>query len=323
MVVVLSGVKGQPKRQGQSAELLISVSISPQPQSAAVVQASYAALPPAAVPPVPVLPPVPTLTREPQAARKTAVKANAAKRWKVVRMWISATIMPRSQASGAAVSAALLALAACGKPAPGGPVGPPDPACALAGLERAAVPFTLETTEGTVRCTLDAARAPRAAAMIVALAEGRAAFRDRRGEVSRRPYFEDMSFFRAIAGGLLQTGCAVGDGSGHPGYRIEVESDPSDAARLKRPGALLLARYTAPPNRVDPHPPPPGQVIGTQLVIGLTDMSHLAGKVTVLGACEDLEVARRLADRVAHKERKETLLHARVGRAGPAGGPCP
>ena len=228
--------------------------------------------------------------------------------------------MPRPRAIAALVAGSLLG---CGKPAPAERVGPPDPACALAGLDRAAVPFTLETTEGPVRCTLDAARAPRAAAMIVALAEGRAAFRDRRGEVERRPYFDDMAFFRAIAGGLVQTGCAVGDGSGHPGYRIAVESDPEDANRLKRPGALLLARYTPPPNRADPAPPPPGEVIGTQLVIGLTDMSHLAGKVTVLGACEDLDVARRLAERVAHKERRERLLHARVGRASPAPTSCP
>jgi peptidyl-prolyl cis-trans isomerase A (cyclophilin A) len=176
-----------------------------------------------------------------------------------------------------------------------------------------------------VRCTLDAARAPRATAMVVALADGRASFRDpASGEVVRRPYYERMSFFRAIAGGLVQTGCPLGNGTGHPGFRIPVEPDPSDGARLARPGALFLARYNLPPNRTDPAPPPPGDVIGTQLVVGLTDMSHLAGKVTVLGTCEDLDVARRISDLVAKKQRPVELRRARVDRPGPAPeGSCP
>jgi cyclophilin family peptidyl-prolyl cis-trans isomerase len=198
-------------------------------------------------------------------------------------------------------------------------VGPPSPDCALAGLDRSAVPFVLETSEGTVRCTLDADRAPQAAAMVVGLAEGRAPFRDpASGEVVRRPYYEKMPVFRAIAGGLVQTGCPVGNGTGHPGYRMPVEADPGDGARLAQPGALFLARYTPPPGRVDPAPPPAGDVIGTQLVVGLTDMSHLAGKVTVLGACADLDVVRTIAGRVANKERRVELWRARVERGSGA-----
>src|SRR5262249_45461263 len=134
--------------------------------------------------------------------------------------------------------------------APPETVGPPSPACALAGLDATAVPFVLETSEGTVRCTLDGTRAPRARSMVPGVAAGRAPFREPgSGAVIRRTYYERMSFLRAIAGGLVQTGCRVGDGSGHAGYRIPVESDPEDGARLARPGALFLARYTPPPNR--------------------------------------------------------------------------
>lgn len=156
--------------------------------------------------------------------------------------------------------------------------------------------------------------------MVVGLAMGRAPFRDARsGEVVRRPYYQKMLFFRAIADGLVQTGCPLGNGAGHPGYRIPVESDPDDEARLARPGALLLARYTPPPDRLDPAPPPPGDVIGTQLVVSLADMKHLAGKVTVLGACSDLDVVRRIARVVASKEHRVELTRAEIA-SGPGEG---
>lgn len=146
--------------------------------------------------------------------------------------------------------------------------------------------------------------------MVVGLAAGRAPFRAASGEVVRRPYYRDMRFFRAIDGVLVQTGCPLNNGTGHPGYRIPVEPDPADGERLARPGALFLARYTPPPNRPDPAPPPPGEVIGPQLVVALANMSHLAGKVTVLGVCEDLDIVRRIAGVVARKEREVKLLRA-------------
>lgn len=98
---------------------------------------------------------------------------------------------------------------------------------------------------------------------------------------------------------MVQTGCPKNDGTGTPGYRIAVEAHAEDRERLARPGALFLARYRPPPDRPDPAPPPPGDVIGTQLVVGLVDMSHLAGQVTVLGACQDLDVVGSISRRVA------------------------
>src|SRR5262245_41493247 len=74
-------------------------------------------------------------------------------------------------------------------------IGPPSPACVFAGASPAPVPFSLQTSAGTVRCSIDAERAPRAAAMVVGLAMGRAPFRDpRSGKVVRRPYYKDMIF---------------------------------------------------------------------------------------------------------------------------------
>lgn len=161
----------------------------------------------------------------------------------------------------------------------------------------------LNTSEGVVRCALTPARTPRGVALFVGLARGRAAWRDRRsGTVTHRPMYRDLLFFRAIANAMVQSGCPIGNGTGHPGYRIPVESTYDDAARLVRPGALLLARYQPAPGRVDPDPPPPGHVIGSQFVITLTDMSHLAGKVSVIGTCADLTVVARIAKRVSAGE---------------------
>lgn len=168
--------------------------------------------------------------------------------------------------------------------------------------------IVLRTSEGEVHCRIDPAKAPRAAAMFTGLASGRAAWREpRSGKVVRRPYYRDMAIFRAIPDLLFQTGCPIGDGTGTPGYRIPVESDAGDSDRLAQPGALFLARYNPPPNRVDPNPPPAGEVIGSQLVISLGAMSHLAGQVTVIGQCDDLEAVRGISRLVANKVRAVKL----------------
>ena len=182
---------------------------------------------------------------------------------------------------------------------------PPPTDVALAGLStNSPIPFTFETTEGTLHCAVEPQKAPRAVAMFVGLARGLAPWRDpKTGTVRKQPFYAGLDVFRATEGSLLQSGCPLGDGTGTPGYRIPVEPSADDRQRLARPGALLLARYHAPPNRPDPHPPPPGDVIGSQFVITLNDMSHLAGDITVIGTCRDLDVAGRIASVVAHKER--------------------
>lgn len=187
---------------------------------------------------------------------------------------------------------------------------PPEPPApdAVFGARTTPVAIVLETSRGPVHCSLEIEKAKRASAMIVGLATARAPFLDRGGQVAQRPYFDGLAFFRKIPGALIQTGCPNDDGTGTPGYRIPVETSPDDAERLAKPGVLLLARYTLQQGRTDPAPPPPGHVIGTQMVIALGDMRHLAGRVTVLGACRDLEVV----EAIAKSPDRERLTRLRV-----------
>lgn len=200
----------------------------------------------------------------------------------------------------ALVATAAVGLACAPGRAPGrhgDEIGPPDPAAIFGVPIPEHARLTLETDAGIVHCEIDPARVPHAAALLVGLAHGRADFRDARsGAVVRGGhYYDGLTFFRRRPGELIQTGCAIGDGSGHPGYRIPVETSGRDRELLALPGALLFAHYQPPPLRADPDPPAPGHVIGSQLVVALTSMTQNLGAVTVLGRCRDLDVVRRLS----------------------------
>lgn len=207
------------------------------------------------------------------------------------------------------MTAALAALVAgCASPAA------PSPAAVFGATLPDRLAARMVTDEGTVHCTLEPSRAPRTAALVAALARGGFAWRDpRAGAVTTRPLYRDVPFHRVIPGVLVQGGCPRGDGTGHPGYRIPLETRADDAVRLAQPGVWFTATYTPPPLRRDPAPPPPGHVVGSQFVVGIVSMAHLAGRVTVLGRCDDLDVLRRIAARPP--ERPARLARLTVGDA--------
>lgn len=205
------------------------------------------------------------------------------------------------------MSLGLAAVASCAAP-----LSPPSPAAVFGRTVPARLAVRVVTDEGVARCTLEPARSPRTAALVTGLARGGFAWRDPRGRVTTRALYRDVPFHRVIAGVLAQGGCPRGDGTGHPGYRVPLEVHGDDGARLAEPGAWFTATYTPPPLRRDPDPPPPGHVVGSQFVVGLTSMAHLAGRVTVLGRCDDLDVWRRVAARPP--ERPARMLRMEVSR---------
>jgi cyclophilin family peptidyl-prolyl cis-trans isomerase len=216
-----------------------------------------------------------------------------------VRRRIHSGLTRRARAIALSAAVAVAAASGCARRdrrAQAAAIAPPDPAAIFGGAPPARARLAFETDAGTIACEIEPARVPRAAALVVGLARGDADFRDARsGAVVRRPYYDGLTFFRRLPGELIQIGCAIGDGSGHPGFRIAVEPSARDAELLARPGVLLLAHYQRPPLREDPDPPPPGQVIGSQLAIALGPVSHNAGAVTVLGHCENLDVVRQIS----------------------------
>jgi peptidyl-prolyl cis-trans isomerase A (cyclophilin A) len=212
------------------------------------------------------------------------------------RLRVSTADRVQARAVRRSLSAFAIASAACA--ARGGDSPPSTERRSIA----PSIDIVMTTSEGDVHCRLDADHAPRSVTMFVGFAEGGAPHVDgATHETSVSPFYRDMAFFRAIEGGYVQSGCPNGDGTGTPGYRIPLETTPLDRERLAAPGVLFFARYQPPPNRADPAPPPAGDVIGSQFVIALTDMSHLSGEVTVLGACRDLDVVERIAERVVSR----------------------
>lgn len=188
--------------------------------------------------------------------------------------------------------------------------------CAAFALAHAAcasrVAITMRTTEGDFRCVVDAEHAPSAASHFLDWASGDAGYVDAEtAAVVEAPLYRELAFFRAIPRGYIQSGCQRGDGTTTAGLRFLLEPRPDDADRLSRPGVLALVTYHAPPDRKDPSPPSSGEIVGSQFIVTLGDMRHLAGSVSVVGACGDLDVAARLAARVVAGERPRLVAITR------------
>ena len=128
----------------------------------------------------------------------------------------------------------------------------------------AATSAAVETARGTIRITLDAARAPRTVENFARLA--------------RSGYFDGIAFHRVVPDFVIQDGCPRGDGWGGPGYAIPCEYNdrPYEEGTV---GMALSGKDTG----------------GSQWFITLAPAPRLDGRYTAFGVVTSgMDVAERI-----------------------------
>jgi peptidyl-prolyl cis-trans isomerase A (cyclophilin A) len=174
---------------------------------------------------------------------------------------------------------------------------------------------TIETTQGTLHCTLWPDRTPMTIANFVGLATGQKSFIDpKTKKVARRPFYDGLVFHRVIPGFMIQGGDPLGVGTGGPGYVFANEIAPD---LTNRPGTLAMAN--AGPN-----------TNGSQFFLNEIRSQHLDGRHTVFGQCKELDVIQKIAavprepnDRPTTPVAIKRVTFAKVQEAAPAPSPYP
>lgn len=116
---------------------------------------------------------------------------------------------------------------------------------------------TMKTSQGDIKLTLFADKAPLTVANFVNLAN--------------RGFYDGLGFHRVIDNFMIQGGCPNSSGTGSPGYRFEDECTPE--ARHDRPGVLSMANAGPGTN-------------GSQFFITHVETPWLDGKHTVFGVVQ-------------------------------------
>jgi peptidyl-prolyl cis-trans isomerase A (cyclophilin A) len=139
------------------------------------------------------------------------------------------------------------------------------------------------TSLGSIACDLMPGVAPKTVLNFVQLAEGTKPWKDaaKGGEVATGPLYSGTIFHRVIPKFMIQGGDPQGTGRGGPGYKFEDETTVS--VIFDAPGLLAMANSGPNTN-------------GSQFFI--TDRAtptHLNGKHTIFGTCENLDVVEAIA----------------------------
>jgi peptidyl-prolyl cis-trans isomerase A (cyclophilin A) len=139
----------------------------------------------------------------------------------------------------------------------------------------------IETSEGTLHCTLFADTRPMTVANFVGLATGKKAWIDpATGFVQHgRPFYDGLTFHRVIPEFVIQGGDPLGHGSGGPGYQFANEIVNDGAMKA---GALGMAN--AGPN-----------TNGSQFFVMEQPADRLVSDFTFFGQCDELAVVSRIA----------------------------
>jgi peptidyl-prolyl cis-trans isomerase A (cyclophilin A) len=141
---------------------------------------------------------------------------------------------------------------------------------------------TIETSMGTIKCSLLPDIAPNTVANFVGLARGTRPFYDfGASEWVKRPFYDGLTFHRVIPDFMIQGGDPRGNGTGNGGFQIQDEF--TDKKLFDRPGRLAMA-----------HSPRPNSA-GTQFFITETAYDSLDKKYAIFGECENIDVVRQIA----------------------------
>ncbi len=156
---------------------------------------------------------------------------------------------------------------------------------------------SLETSAGTVTCTLEPDHAPLAVANFVGLARGLRPFRDEDGSWTQAPYYDGVPWHRAMEGQFVQTGRRgkLADG----GFLLQDEIGVGDD--FGRAGVMAMAGV----GELD--------TSSVQFFITTGPAKHLVGAHTILGSCDGQATLRKLEQAVLRGERA-SLDHVEVTR---------
>ncbi len=165
----------------------------------------------------------------------------------------------------------------------------------------------IETSLGSIRCSLAAQKVPNAVANFVGLARGIRPWWDACAKAwVRRPFYDGLTFHRVIPGFMAQGGDPNGDGTGGPGYQFANEIHPE--LRHDRPGTLAYANAGPDTN-------------GSQFYITVGRRPQLDGGYVVFGHCQGVDVVERIVKvpRDARDMPSEPvrIRSVRIERSGP------
>lgn len=127
-----------------------------------------------------------------------------------------------------------------------------------------------DTSMGQIVARLYEDKAPNTVKNFVALANGTKATLDKKGAMTRRPYYNGLTFHRVIKGFMIQTGDVKATGStpcGIPNLKDEIDR----SLNFKAPGVLAMAN-TGSPNTG-----------ACQIFITVGNADYLTGMYTIFG----------------------------------------
>jgi peptidyl-prolyl cis-trans isomerase A (cyclophilin A) len=143
---------------------------------------------------------------------------------------------------------------------------------------------SIETTSGTLDCTLFDDKAPLTVANFVGLARGLRPFWDAKAAAwAKRPLYDGTTFHRVIPGFMIQGGDHLGNGTGDVGYNLVDEIWPG--SNHDRAGLLCMANKGPNTN-------------GGQFFITDAAAPHLTQMhtYTIFGECSPVDVIHSIAN---------------------------